>query len=131
MQSYVMSAPVYDSINMKTFPNLGAFPGEVGSGNSPGGIGGTWPMQLPLAYWWNFGRRGTRRDRRGTKSKRRSRRGTKSNKRGTKSKRRSKSKCKKYLSKKIGINIREGYPRAKAISISYNQTKKKFPRCKF
>lgn len=42
-------------VNLQIFPQLGAFPGEVGSGNSPGGIGGTWPMQLPLNYWWNYG----------------------------------------------------------------------------
>ena len=47
--------------NMKAFPHLGAYNGEVGPGTSPGGIGmgssGTWPMSLPLAYWWNFGSR--------------------------------------------------------------------------
>jgi len=44
-------------MNAKTFPNLGAFPGEVGSGNSPGGIGGSWPQNLPLNYWWNYGKK--------------------------------------------------------------------------
>jgi hypothetical protein len=43
------------SVNLQIFPQLGAFPGEVGSGNSTSGIGGTWPMQLPLNYWWNYG----------------------------------------------------------------------------
>lgn len=45
------------SFNSDIFPHLGAFPGEVGSGASPGGIGGPWPMQLPLNYFWNFGSR--------------------------------------------------------------------------
>jgi hypothetical protein len=130
MQSYVMSAPVYNpnSANMKTFPNLGAFPGEVGTGNSPGGIGGTWPSQLPLSYWWNYGRGRKLRRRSNRKSKRRSNR--KSNRKSRKMSRKS-NKCKKFLSKKIGINIREGYPRQRALAISYSQTKKKFPRCKF
>jgi hypothetical protein len=42
-------------VNLQTFPQLGAFKGEVGPGTSPGGIGGVWPMNLPLNYWWNYG----------------------------------------------------------------------------
>jgi hypothetical protein len=55
--------------NLKIFPHLGAFPGEVGSGNSPGGIGGSWPMNLPLNYWWNFGTRKTRKTSRTRKTR--------------------------------------------------------------
>ena len=45
------------SVNLKTFPQLGAFPYEVGNSNSVGGINnmnGQWPMSLPLSYYWNF-----------------------------------------------------------------------------
>jgi len=45
--------------NLKTFPMLGAFEGEVGSGHSAGGIsniGSTWTNGMPLSYWWNYGR---------------------------------------------------------------------------
>ena len=45
------------TVNLQAFTQLGAFPGEVGPGNIPGGIGGPWPMNLPLNYWWNYGSR--------------------------------------------------------------------------
>ena len=45
--------------NMRTFPQPGAFPGEVGPGNIPGGNGeisaGVPYPGVPLAYWANFG----------------------------------------------------------------------------
>lgn len=115
LNSYVMSAPVYNTNypNLKTFPMLGAFPGEIGSGVSPGGIGGpgsTWPMQMPLSYWWNFG------------SKKKSK---------TRPKKYSKINCKKQLSRKIKKNIKEGrYHKKQAIAIAYSQVKKKSPRCR-
>jgi hypothetical protein len=42
------------------------------------------------------------------------------------------SKCKDYLSKKIGINIREGIYKsnAQAIAVAYSQVSKKHPSCK-
>jgi len=45
------------NVNLKTFPQLGAFPNEVGSSNSIGGINNSamWPMNLPLNYWFNYG----------------------------------------------------------------------------
>ena len=51
----------------------------------------------------------------------------------TKSKK--KSKCKKYLGKKISINMKEFKKglfksRKQAIAVSYSQTLKKHPRCK-
>ncbi len=66
------------SVNLQIFPQLGAFPGEVGSGNSPGGIGGTWPMQLPLNYWWNYG--SVRKSRKTSKKPKKSRKSRKSRK---------------------------------------------------
>lgn len=47
-------------VNLRTFPQLGAFPGEVGPGIQPGGEGGpagTWIYGGPsvLGYWPNFG----------------------------------------------------------------------------
>ena len=52
-----------------------------------------------------------------------------------KSRRRSKSKCKKYLQKKIGINMNEFKTgryksRSQAIAVSYKQVGKKHPACK-
>jgi hypothetical protein len=52
-----------------------------------------------------------------------------------KSKRRSKSKCKKYLQKKIRINMNEYKTgryksRSQAIAVSYKQVGKKHPACK-
>ena len=46
-----------DSVNLRTFPQLGAFPYEVGTSNSVGGINnsGMWNMNLPLSYWYNYG----------------------------------------------------------------------------
>jgi hypothetical protein len=49
-----MSSPV----NLKTFPQLGAFSDEISSGNVAGGIGGLWiGGNEPLNYFFNFGRR--------------------------------------------------------------------------
>jgi hypothetical protein len=42
--------------NERTFPNLGAFPGEIGSGYTTGGIGGNWRGgNLAPFYWLNYG----------------------------------------------------------------------------
>lgn len=46
------------------------------------------------------------------------------------------SKCKKYLQKKIKINMHEYkkgrfVSRKQALAVSYSQTRKKYPRCKF
>jgi len=45
------------SVNLKTFPQLGAYPYEVGNSNSVGGINNSamWPRNLPLSYWYNYG----------------------------------------------------------------------------
>lgn len=48
-------------VNLQAFPQLGAFPNEVGAAVVPGGIGGPWPMNLPLNYWWNYGKRSHKR----------------------------------------------------------------------
>ncbi len=71
--------------DMQAFPNLGGIIGEVGPGTSPGGIGGPWPMNLPLQYYWQgYGHRKVKKSK--SKSKKRS-------------KKRSK-KCKKSYKKK-------------------------------
>jgi hypothetical protein len=54
---------------------------------------------------------------------------------GKRKRRRSKSKCKKYLQKKIGININEYKTgryksRSQAIAVAYKQVGKKHPSCK-
>jgi hypothetical protein len=126
VESNIMGIPVYNTNypNLNTFPQLGAFPGEVGSGNSPGGIGGTWPMQLPLSYWWNFGAsKKNKRTRKARKSKK-NKRSKKQSKKSTMSK-----KCKTYLQKKIAKNMEEWKngrykSRQQALAVSYAQTKR-------
>jgi hypothetical protein len=84
-------------MDLKTFPQLGAFSNELSSNNVAGGIGGSWPMNLPLNYWWNFGssKKSTKKRTKSTKKR------TKSTKKRTKStKKRSKSRVKKSRSKK-------------------------------
>ena len=75
----LMGLPKNSSPNMRTFPNLGAYPGEVGPGINPGGLSGptgVWgPLGSPLSYSLNFGRKrrkSKRKPRR--KSRRKSRR---------------------------------------------------------
>jgi hypothetical protein len=80
-----------NGVNLRTFPQLGGLPNEVGSGTLPGGLGGpagTWIYggPAPLSYWINFGK-SKRRRLRSKKSKRR--------RRIKKSKRRLRSKSKK------------------------------------
>lgn len=41
-----------NNINYKAFPQLGGLPNEVGSGISPGGIGGPWISNIPLPYYF-------------------------------------------------------------------------------
>ena len=115
MQANIMGIPVYNtnSANLKTFPQLGAFPGEVGSGTSVGGINnsGTWIDNIPLAYWFNMGK----------KSKR--------SKRSKKSYKKLSKKCKKVLSRKISKNMKEmkkgrWSSKKQALAISYSQARK-------
>ena len=40
----------FGNVNMRTFPQLGAYPGEVGPGNTPGGVGG---INGPIYYGVN------------------------------------------------------------------------------
>lgn len=69
-------------VNLKTFPQLGAYSGEVGSGLSPGGIGGPWFFNYPLNYWWNFGsKRSKRKSKRSKRKQKRSKRKLKRTKR--------------------------------------------------
>lgn len=78
------SIPGNDYINLRTFPQLGAFPGEVGPGNTPGGIGG---VNGPILYGVNtlearqmaYGKKRRRRSRK-YKSKSRRTKNRKSNK---------------------------------------------------
>jgi len=129
MKSNLLDVPVYNNVNLKTFPMLGAFPGEVGSGNSPGGIGLTWPMQVPLAYYFNTF---------GTKKRSFKKRSNKrSNKRSSKkiASKRYKTMCKNYLKKKISKNMKEYKKgryssRKQAITVSYSQLRKKYKKCK-
>jgi hypothetical protein len=67
------------AVNLQTFPQLGAFPDEVGSGLDPGGINNSamFPMNLPLNYWWNFSKRRQSRKQRRRQSRKRSRRSRK------------------------------------------------------
>jgi hypothetical protein len=119
MNSNIMGTPVYNTSypNLNTFPHLGAFQGEVGSGNSPGGIGGTWPMNLPISYFWGFSSKTTRKNKKGKRA----------SKKASKSK--FSKKCKKFLQKKIKKNIRE-YKKGRyvsipqALAVSYAQTRK-------
>lgn len=78
-------------VDLKIFPHLGAFPNELSSNNTVGGVGGSWPMNMPLNYWWNFGSRSTKRkSKKSIKNyrKKTSKRGRKSNRRRRKSNKR-------------------------------------------
>jgi len=122
MKSNLLDVPVYNNVNLKTFPMLGAFPGEVGTGNSPGGIGLTWPMQIPLAYYFNtFGSK-----------KKKSKKISKKTKKT--SNKRYKTMCKNYLKKKISKNMKEYKKgrfssRKQALAVSYSQLRKKYKKC--
>lgn len=47
-----MNTSSNNNINYKAFPQLGGLPNEVGSGTSPGGIGGPWISNIPLPYYF-------------------------------------------------------------------------------
>lgn len=119
----LMNLPI-TNYNAKTFPQLGAFPGEIGSGLSPGGIGGVWYQGMPpTVYTLGYGSKKTHK---GSKNKRKNKR--RYNKKMSK-------KCKTLLSRKIAHNIREfksqrGSKKNKkiksikqAIAMAYNQVK--------
>lgn len=68
MKSYLMDIPSNDYINSKTFPQLGGLPNEVGSGTSPGGIGGPWISNIPLPYYF-FSSKRTKKSKKTSKRK--------------------------------------------------------------
>ena len=81
MKSKLSGLPSPGVPNMRVFPNLGAYPGEVGPGTTPGGTGTggslyPGPGNPMLNYYLMFGRKSRRRRRRrsGKKRKRRSKR---------------------------------------------------------
>jgi len=45
--------------NLRIFPQLGAYPYEIGSSNSVGGINNSamWPRNIPLSYFFNYGKK--------------------------------------------------------------------------
>jgi hypothetical protein len=132
MQSNVIGIPVFDpsGANLKTFPNLGAFPGEVGNGLSPGGVsapGNTWIMGIAPGYWFNYG---TKRSNKKSYKRSHKKSNKKFNKRSNKRACSVRSKkFKKILSKKIAINMKEykkgrWKSRPQVLAVSYAQAKK-------
>lgn len=89
-------------VNLRTFPQLGAYPGEVGPGNTPGGLGG---INGPILYGTNTllaRQMGYGRKRKSRKVKRKSRKSRKSRKVKRKSRRlKRKSRKVKRKSRKV------------------------------
>lgn len=127
-----MGIPKYNSnVNLTVFPQLGAFPNEVGSGLSPGGIGGPWISNIPIPYWFGYGRKTGRSKTGRSKARGKSVRKTGRSKTGRKSGKISKKKFNKYLQKKIRKNMEEyekgrWKSRKQALAVSYSQARKKF-----
>jgi hypothetical protein len=113
--------PKPGNYNPVAFPGLGGFKGEVGPGNTPGGVGGPdgvlHYLPAPLGYWGYFGKKQSRRSgvkrrksRRKSRRKRRSkRRSSRKTRRRSRRKRRSSRRSKRRSSRRRSSRRRSSF----------------------